>query len=265
MILELSPEQLRRVFDPQSVGVETTESLDPREGIIGQERASSALRFGLGMKEQGFNIYVAGPPGSGKMTAVSAFLEEVAGTKDSPVDWCYVHNFDDPYQPNALELPAGKGRELQQDMRELVSLMAREIPRAFESEDYELKRAQILKSVEQKRAESMTRLRRQVVEAGFGLETTSFGIALLPLGQEGKPLTESDLGNLSEAQRQDLDQRRDHLEGELKTVLKSIRDFARQVQQKSLKLDQEVALYVVEGRLTTWPPSTQKRRKWWSA
>ena len=249
MILELSPEQLRRVFDPQTVGVETTESLDPREGIIGQERASSALHFGLGMKEEGFNIYVAGPPGSGKMTAVSAFLENIASIKDSPADWCYVYNFDDPYRPNALELPAGKGRELQQDMRELVSLMGREIPRAFESEEYEQKRAQILKAVEQKRAEAMTRLKSHVVEAGFALETTPFGIALLPLGQEGKPLTESDLGNLSEEQRTDLDGRRDRLEGELKTVLKNIREFARQVQQESLQLDREVALSVVGGSI----------------
>ena len=249
MILELSPEQLRRVFDPQTVGVETTESLDPREGIIGQERASSALHFGLGMKEEGFNIYVAGPPGSGKMTAVSAFLENIASIKDSPADWCYVYNFDDPYRPNALELPAGKGRELQQDMRELVSLMGREIPRAVESEEYEQKRAQILKAVEQKRAEAMTRLKSHVVEAGFALETTPFGIALLPLGQEGKPLTESDLGNLSEEQRTDLDGRRDRLEGELKTVLKNIREFARQVQQESLQLDREVALSVVGGSI----------------
>ena len=249
MILELSPGQLRRVFDPQTVGVETTESLDPREGIIGQERASSALHFGLGMKEEGFNIYVAGPPGSGKMTAVSAFLENIASIKDSPADWCYVYNFDDPYRPNALELPAGKGRELQQDMRELVSLMGREIPRAFESEEYEQKRAQILKAVEQKRAEAMTRLKSHVVEAGFALETTPFGIALLPLGQEGQPLTESDLGNLSEEQRTDLDGRRDRLEGELKTVLKNIREFARQVQQESLQLDREVALSVVGGSI----------------
>ena len=249
MTLELSPEQLRRVFDPQAVGVETTENLDPREGIIGQKRASSALHFGLGMKEEGFNIYVAGPPGSGKMTAVRAFLEEVARIKDSPTDWCYVHNFDDPYQPNALELPAGEGRELQEDVRELVSLMGRDIPRAFESEDYEQKRTEILKEVERKRTEAMTRLKKQVVEAGFALETTNFGIALLPLGQEGKPLTDAESESLSEAQRQDLDERRDHLENELKTVLKNIRDFARQVQKKGLKLDQEVALYVVGGSI----------------
>ena len=249
MSFELSPEQLRRVFEPQTAGVETTESLDPREGIIGQERASTALHFGLGMKEEGFNIYVAGPPGSGKMTAVGSFLENVARIKDSPSDWCYVHNFDDPYRPNALELPAGKGRELQKDMRELVSLMGREIPRAFESEDYEQKRAQIVKAVERKRVEAMTRLQSQVAEAGFALQTTPYGIALLPLGGEGKPLTESELGNLSGAQRQDLDRRRDHLEGELKTVLKNIRDFARKVQKEGRELDQEVALYVVGGSI----------------
>ena len=244
MNLELTAAQLRRVFDPASIGVETTASLDPREEIIGQSRASSALHFGLGMQEEGFNIYVAGPSGSGKMTAVRTFLEKVAEEKEQPSDWCYVHNFDDPYQPNALELPPGRGRELQQDMRELVALMSRDIPSAFESEDYEKKRAEIMKDVEQKRSDAMRRLREQVIEAGFALETTPHGIALRPLGPEGKPLSDADVSGLTGEKRQDLDKRRDYLQKELKTVLKNVREFAREIQQRGLQLDLEMALYV---------------------
>src|ERR1041385_609382 len=99
MIQELTPEQLRRIYDPDALGIETTESLQPLTTIIGQERAVSALRFGLGMQQSGFHIYVAGPAGIGKMTAVQAFLEQVAHQKETPPDWCYVNNFDDSYQP----------------------------------------------------------------------------------------------------------------------------------------------------------------------
>lgn len=92
---ELAPEQLRYTFDPKALGFPTTEHLQPLEGIIGQPRAMSALRFGLSIQEIGFHIYVAGPPGIGKMSTLQMFLEELARRKETPSDWCYVNNFDD--------------------------------------------------------------------------------------------------------------------------------------------------------------------------
>lgn len=112
MIQTLSPSQLRRTFDPKILGIETTEHLKTLEGIIGQKRAVSALQFGLEIHEKGFNIYVAGPPGIGKMTAVQSFLEELARRKATPPDWCYINNFEDSYQPQICQLPAGQGRAL---------------------------------------------------------------------------------------------------------------------------------------------------------
>lgn len=110
MLNELPPEKLRRECDPELMRCETTEEISPLEGIIGQERAIRALKFGLGIKECGFNIYVAGYPGTGKMTAVKDFLEEIAKTKPIPNDWCYVNNFSNPYEPKGIKLPPGKER-----------------------------------------------------------------------------------------------------------------------------------------------------------
>ncbi len=95
MIVHLPPKQLRRTFDPKMLGGETAAHLKTLEGIIGQKRAVSALQFGLEIHDKGFNIYVAGPPGIGKMTAVQAFLEERARRKAPPPDCCYVDNFED--------------------------------------------------------------------------------------------------------------------------------------------------------------------------
>ena len=41
------------------------EELQPLQIIIGQERAIRALEFGLAIQDPGFNIYVAGLPGTG--------------------------------------------------------------------------------------------------------------------------------------------------------------------------------------------------------
>src|SRR3990172_6386092 len=148
MIQELSPEKLRKTFDPKSLGIHTTEKLKPLEGIIGQKRTVSALEFGLGIQEIGFNIYVAGPPGIGKMTAVKSFLERFARSRETPPDLCYVHNFEDPYHPKVLFLPAGKGRRFQKDLKNLIGHTRREVPKVFESEEYGVKRDEILKRLD---------------------------------------------------------------------------------------------------------------------
>ena len=76
MVNELSPTQLRRVCSPDFMQCQNTGELAPLQEIIGQERAVRALKFGLGIKDKGFNVYVAGYPGTGRTTAVKNFLEE---------------------------------------------------------------------------------------------------------------------------------------------------------------------------------------------
>jgi hypothetical protein len=66
MVDELSPEKVRSICDPSLIHCKTTKELVPSNEIIGQERAIRALNFGLGIKERGFNIYVAGLPGSAR-------------------------------------------------------------------------------------------------------------------------------------------------------------------------------------------------------
>jgi len=106
---ELPPERLRNEIDPEQMHCKTTEEISPLEGIIGQGRAVKALKFGLDIKDLGFNIYVAGLPGTGRETAVKDFLEDVAKAKPVPSDWCYVNNFQNSYEPKAIELAIPPG------------------------------------------------------------------------------------------------------------------------------------------------------------
>ncbi len=246
MIQELLPEQLRRTFDHKASCIDTTENLKPLEGIIGQKRAVSALLFGLDIRERGFNIYVAGPPGMGKMTAVKSFLEEFASRKEIPPDWCYVNNFDDSYKPRVVKLPAGRGRQLQQDMKTLIAHIQREIPNSFESEEYGARRDEIAKAMEGRRSEVLERLNTQANEAGFTIEATSFGIIMIPM-LGGRPLSEAELAALPVAAREDFQHKRDLLQEELKSSLKQVRGIDREAHKKMEELDRKVALYIVGG------------------
>ena len=78
MARELTAEELRKRCDPTSLQDLIYQGFPYLQSIVGQQRAVESLEFGLGMGQMGFNIYVGGPPGTGKSTAVRAYLEEVA-------------------------------------------------------------------------------------------------------------------------------------------------------------------------------------------
>ena len=112
MINALPLKDYRAVYRPEQVECATTETEKPTEEIIGQEQAQKALAFGLEIRERGFNIYVAGIPGTGRRTAVKKFLDGLAKTKPQADDWVYVNNFANPYEPLAIRLPPGMSSQL---------------------------------------------------------------------------------------------------------------------------------------------------------
>ena len=97
----LAVSELRRLVDPATLGFKTTAELEPILGLIGQERALKAIQFGASIKSHDFNVFVLGPAASGKTTAVRQYLERKATAKETPADWVYVNNFDNPNRPRA--------------------------------------------------------------------------------------------------------------------------------------------------------------------
>ncbi len=246
MLRELRAEELRRTVDPAALPFPTTAEILPGERIIGQERGVSALRFGLEIQKLGFNLYVSGPPGTGKMTAIQSFAKSLARKRPTPDDWCYVHNFEDPYRPKVCRVPAGRGSELKQDMSALVQHVRDEVPRAFESEDYLAKRDETVKHLEKQRSETLEQLNEDVSRAGFVLQGTRFGVALIPvLG--GRPLSDEEIRDLPQAAREDLERKRDALQDALKTAMRKVRELGRDAQKSARELNERVALYIVGG------------------
>jgi len=108
--MELHYTQLKNICTPEDFPFQTTAELEPLEGIIGQDRAVKALDFGLSVKMKGYNIYMAGPSGTGKTTYARRSAEKLAKTEPVPSDWCYAYNFQNPKMPIALSFPSGGGK-----------------------------------------------------------------------------------------------------------------------------------------------------------
>jgi len=246
MARKLRAEELRPTVDPASLSIRTTQDAQPVEGIIAQPRATAALQFGLDVRQPGFNVFVAGVAGTGRLTAVRSFLEERSKTEPRPDDWCYVHNFKDPYHPRALRLRAGQGREFAADMRLLIERIRQEIPRIFESDQYAARRDAIAQEFNRRREQLITRFGERAQQAGFLLQATEFGFVLLPL-MGGQPLSDQAFLALPEPVRESIRQRREMLEAELKEVLKEIRRLEREAHEQLHQLDRTAVLQAVGG------------------
>jgi hypothetical protein len=101
-IATLSPADLRLTIDPVSLGFTDTSELQ-QEPLpwIGQARAEAAARFGLGMDQPNYNLFVLGDVGSGRSSLLKQAMREVAASKRVPPDLCYLHNVDAPERPLA--------------------------------------------------------------------------------------------------------------------------------------------------------------------
>ena len=140
VIKPLSVPELLKRCDPEQFSFETTADLPDVPGIIGQQRVVEAVRFAIGIRRYGYNLYALGPAGMGKHSFVRAFLERRAAEEPAPPDWCYVHNFKDGRRPRALKLPSERAPRLREDMEGLVEELRAAIPAVFEGEDYRARR-----------------------------------------------------------------------------------------------------------------------------
>src|SRR5215472_2642877 len=95
---QLTPEALRRTSDAAALGFATTAELqsDGAPRLVGQPRAVRALDFGLRVDQRGYNIFISGPPGTGRTTYARSAVDEAARGGKVPPDWCYVRNFVAP-------------------------------------------------------------------------------------------------------------------------------------------------------------------------
>lgn len=244
-IMPLPYDQLSHHCDPDSLGFATTADVAVVSETLGQERATSAVEFGLGIETEGFNIYAAGRPGTGRTTSVIEHAARKAESEKSPEDWCYVYNFRDPYRPRAIHISTGKGPEFASDMDDFVKTARVEIPRAFESDNYEKRKNEILESIQRKREALLAELQRESAELGFSIEATPVGIASVPLTRDGRPYSREEYEALPEETKQQIKERGAKLQESTNQFIARSRQLEKEAQEKLRELDTEIAMFAV--------------------
>lgn len=239
-------------IDPETLGFDTTESLcPPEEGVVAQDRAIEAIKFGMGMKDVDYNIFVAGQPKTGLTYIARTFLEKTAKAEPTPPDCCYVYNFKEPDSPNYLSLTAGRGKELQKSMEQFVQTLQAKIPEVFDSEDYSAKEAEVHQAFERQRRDIIDALSQRAKEQGFILQFSQVGMVIVPAAEDGQPMSQEELSQLPEEKKQELREKSDNLQKEMNDAIKDIRKAEAAFREKHSKLDAEIAMYVVGHLMET--------------
>jgi lon-related putative ATP-dependent protease len=226
----------------------TTAELKPTDEVIGQRRAVSAIEFGLSIGNHGYNIYISGIPGTGKKSIVRSLVKRIAKDRPVPEDWCFFNNFKDPDRPHAVKLPPGKGREFQGDMERFIELMQTEIPKVFESKEYEEQKTRIQEGLERAKEVLFEETAHRTREMGFQLSVTRTGIMKVPL-VKGKPITAEELEKLSAEERFEIEAREKKVDAEIRDFLSKVRQLDKETQEKVRELNRSIAHFAMGHQL----------------
>ena len=244
----LAVSELRRCVDPTSLGIKTTSELEPITGLIGQDRALRAIEFGVNMRSYDFNMFVLGPPASGKSTAVRTYLSKKAAEAAAPADWVYVNNFQDPNRPRALKLPAGRGRKLASAMVAAIDELRTTLPTIFEGEDYQARHRAIEEEFRSGQEDSFEALNRKAQAQNIAILRTPMGFAMAPV-HEGKVVKPEVFNALPDDMRQNVQAKIEALQKELEAILEKAPKSDKERRERLRELNEEVATIAVDDAL----------------
>lgn len=240
----LAPHTLRRVCNPDAFDFTSTEELPRLETVIGQDRALRSVSFGIDIKSPGYHMYAMGPAGTGKTTTVKKFLDHDAETKDTPDDWLYVNNFQNPDKPTAVRLPAGRGREFRKDMDRLVEELQTEVPAAFDGDQYEKERERLEREFQQRRHDLFKALENEADQRSFRLMQTPRGIVLAPVA-DGEAMTSDQVSQLDESKQDEIHQAQQELQGKLRETMRKSQKLQQEAKERLRELDRQVVGFAV--------------------
>ena len=245
----LPADKLRQSCDPALLGFETTQESTGLVELIGQDRAMDAICLSSGMTHRDFNLFVLGPTGTGRHTAVQKILSEDAAKRPVPCDWAYVNNFEEAHKPKALQLPSGTAKTLQTAMQNLIDDLANDIPSLFESEDYQSQRRAIEAEFGEKHEASMADFAERAKAENIALVRTPVGFMLTAI-RDGKLVKAEDFEQLDKAEQEKIEEQIARLQQDLAKILREGPKLEKEHRTKVEELNASMAERAVSARVS---------------
>jgi lon-related putative ATP-dependent protease len=241
---------LYRATDHTTLAFRSTEDLEDVDSAMGQDRAIAAIEFGVGIEREGFNLYVAGPAGTGKRTLIDRLLLRHARERGEAMDWCYVNNFEHPSRPIALKLPSGKGAQLKRDMEKLIERLIVTVPTVFRGDEYRRRVTDVQEEYQDQEAKLFSDLNDSAREQGMVVIRTPGGYTIGPV-REGKLMTPAQFNELSKAEQEQAKTVIEELNRKLKTIIETIHGWQEESIERVKAIDNEFIHDIIDPMMAT--------------
>lgn len=242
----LNPEKLRQRADLKELTFETTDEIVDLTEFVGQSRALKAVHFGINIQSEGYHLYAMGPPGIGKHSIIRTMLLEMASKQQTPSDWCYVYNFEDPQTPLAVELTAGHANTFRKDMETLIEDLMTSIPVMLESDEYRARIQKIHSEFSDRQEQMLRRMENDAKKEGLAIITSGEGISILPVDEKGQVLTDDEFKKMNEDVKNNLQHTMRKFSDRLAEFLKKIPIWHKERKMKEKEAEKEFALIAIE-------------------
>lgn len=234
--LKLSPNSLKRHIDPEKITIR--EVSKRQDTILGQERAQSALEFGVAMKNAGYNVFVMGETGTGRLSMIMNHMGGIAGNQETPPSYAYVENFENNREPLAIELLAGQAQQFTKDIEQLIDNLLATFPAAFESPAYQQKKTSLERRFTKQYNTAIDLVDKKAETLGVAVYRESETITFMPV-RDNKALDEDQFTLLPQTEREAFHQHTEELEVYLGEVLLELPQWRRTLAEETKQLDNE--------------------------
>jgi len=241
----VSVDRLYRRCGEELFSFETTNELPPLEGIIAQDRALRAIDFGLSLKSDGFNIYVLGETGTGKTSAIRSLISKLSEGIPVPSDWCYVYDFRRPDEPTAISLSPGQAPVFQRECDELIESLKVQIPKVFESKEYERQRNALVEEYKSLHQRLLGTLEKEASSRGFSIRSSMGGFSIVAVNEAGEPVTEEMFNTLSEARKEELRNTGRRIQEKLDDMMRTLKRGEKATKERLDEFERHAAMSVL--------------------
>ncbi|MBC8145000.1 MAG: AAA family ATPase [bacterium] len=166
---ELPARMLRWYIDPSQLDFPSTAFVQPLDHIIGQDRALESLTLGAQIQSPGYNIFVSGLSGTGRMTTIKNILEGISTDASLQRDYAYVHNFINTDLPRLIRLPKGRTMPFHDAVAQAITYLRTQIPKMFEDETFRAGRSKIVDDFQERERSMLEEFEQRMKPEGFAL------------------------------------------------------------------------------------------------
>ena len=214
----------------------------------------------MDVEAKGYNLYVEGPSGVGKTMYTKNYVNKIAAKKKTPDDWCYIYNFEEPNEPIAVSLPAGKGKEFRDDMNSFIQDIKRDIKLTFGNEDFDKQKSLMQSSFEQKKNALLEKLNKQSMKSGFQVKTAQNGVYMMPI-LNGKTIEEEEFEKLDEKTRKQFEENSIKVQEQIIEAINQIKVLEKENIKKIEEWQSNIALITINSHVNPLKAKYKKNIK----